>query len=193
MKIYISTDLEGATGVFKFAQTREKGTPPFLEAFRLLMGDIAAVAEGLKQAGVDEIYALDGHDGGNNFPPEFMEPGVRYITGMPRPRQAMLDESVDGMILLGFHAMNGTEDGVLHHTQSSKAEAKYWYDGVERGELYQEAVIAGHFGVPIMMVTGDEAVCREAKNTLGDDVVTVTVKKGLSREAAVLILSLIHI
>ena len=188
MKIYIATDLEGATGVFKFEQTREMGTPAFYGAFRMLMGDIAAVAEGLKQSGVDEILVSDGHNGGNNFMPELMVPGVRYITGRGRPRpMALLDDTADGMILLAYHAMNGTPDGVLHHTQSSRAEAKYWYDGVERGEIYQHALIAGHFGVPVILVTGDEATCREARETLGDDLPTVAVKKGLGRQSAVLI------
>ena len=188
MKVYISTDLEGATGVFKFKQTREKGSPEFCEAMRLLMGDVAAVAEGLREAGVDEVYAMDGHDGGNNFIPECMVSGVRYITGWPRTGPSCgLDESFAGLILLGFHAMNGTPDGILHHTQSSMAEAKYWYDGVERGELYQSGVIGGAHNVPVMMVTGDEACCREAKATFGDDLTTVAVKKGLSREAGILL------
>ncbi len=187
MKVYICTDLEGATGVFKFQQTRERG-PEFTEAMKLLMGDISAVAEGLKQTGVQEIYVLDGHNGGNNFIPEYMVSGVRYITGNPKQGQVLygLDESFDGFILLGYHAMNGTPDGVLHHTQSSTAELKYFYDGVERGEIYQGAVIAGHFGVPVMLVTGDEAACREARATLGENTPTVAVKKGISREAAVL-------
>jgi len=188
MKVYIATDLEGATGVFCFKQTRDHDTPDYREAVALLMGDIAAVAEGLNEAGVDEIYAMDGHGGGNNFQPQHMVRGVRYITGWPRPRAfPLLDESFDGVILLAYHAMNGTADGVLHHTQSSVNENKYWYDGVERGEIYQHAVIAGSFGVPVMLVTGDEATCREARDTLGADLPTVAVKQGLSREAAVLL------
>lgn len=188
MKIYIVTDLEGATGVFKFKQTREKETPEFREAMHLLMGDVAAVAEGLRQAGATEIVVLDGHNGGNNFPPADMAPGVRYITGLPRPGPLCgLDESFAGMVLVGYHAKNGTPDGVLHHTQSSLAESKYWYDGVERGEIYQCAVIAGHYDVPVLLVTGDEAACREARGLLGEDLPTVAVKKGLSREAAVLL------
>ncbi|MCS7180897.1 MAG: M55 family metallopeptidase, partial [bacterium] len=169
MKIYIATDLEGATGVFKFSQTRERG-PEFIEAMKLLMKDITAVCEGLKEAGVKEIYVLDGHDGGNNFIPELMIPEVRYITGYPRQGKVFygLDETFDGIILLGYHAMNGTPDGVLHHTQSSIYEMKYFYDGIERGEIYQSAVIAGHFNVPVILVTGDEAACREAKETLGE-------------------------
>ena len=188
MKVYIACDLEGATGVFCFKQTREHDSADYREAVSLLMGDIAAVAEGLREAGVDEIYAMDGHGGGDNFLPGHMAPGVRYITGWPRPRAfPLLDESFDGAILLAYHAMNGTADGVLHHTQSSVAEAKYWYDGVERGEIYQHAVIAGHLGVPVMLVTGDEATCREARDTLGPELPTVAVKQGLSREAAMLL------
>lgn len=188
MKIYICTDLEGATGVFKFKQTRERG-PEFVEAMKLLMGDIAAVCEGLKEAGVKEIYVLDGHNGGNNFIPELMIHGVYYITGFPRQGQVLygLDETFDGIILLGFHAMNGTPDGVLHHTQCSITEAKFFYDGIERGEIYQCAVIAGHYNVPVILVTGDEAACREAKETLGKNLPVVAVKKGISREAAILL------
>ncbi len=188
MKIYIVTDLEGVTGVFKFKQTREKDTREFREAMELLMGDIAAVAEGLRQGGATEIVVLDGHNGGNNFIPGCMVSGVRYVTGMPRPGSLCgLDESFDGIVLLGFHAMNGTPDGVLHHTQSAAEERKYWYDGVERGELYQSSVAAGHHNVPVMLATGDEAACREARELHGDDLPTVAVKKGVSREAAILL------
>ncbi|MFN4227207.1 MAG: M55 family metallopeptidase [Candidatus Ratteibacteria bacterium] len=187
MKIYIATDLEGATGVFKFKQTRERGDE-FYEAMKLLMGDIAAVVEGLKEAGVNEIYVLDGHDRGNNFIPELMVKGVKYITGYPRPDILYgLDQTFDGIILLGYHAMNGTPDGVLHHTQSSLAELKYFYNGIERGEIFQSAVIAGYYNVPVILVTGDEATCREAKDLLGKDLPTVAVKKGISREAAILL------
>ena len=187
MKIYLLTDLEGATGVFKFSQTRAMGTPEGIEAMRLLMGDITAVVAGLRQAGATEIMVLDGHDGGNNFLPEEMVAGARYVTGKPRPWGLYgLDRSFAGMVVLGAHAMNGTADGVLHHTQSSIAEAKYWYDGVERGEIFQAAVTAGHYDVPVIMVTGDEAACREARELLGDDLPAASVKKGISREAAVL-------
>jgi len=188
MKIYIATDLEGVTGVCSFAQTREQDTPANIEARRYLMADIAAVAQGLKDSDASEILVLDGHGHGCNFLVDHMVPGVRYITGYPRPRpMALLDSTVAGMVLLGYHAMNGVADGVLHHTQSSKAEAKYWYDGVERGEIFQHAVIAGCYNIPVILVTGDEATCREAKATLGDALPTVATKKGLSREAAVLI------
>lgn len=185
-KIYIFTDLEGASGVYKFAQTREAGSPLNEQAKEYLMGDIAAVVRGLRDAGAGEILVLDGH-GSQAFVPHLMEPGARYITGLPRPEHMYgLDATFAGIVLLGHHAMMGTPDGVLHHTQSSRGESRYWYNGVESGELAQEAAIAGYYGVPPILVTGDEATCREARRFFGPECVTVTVKRGINRESAVL-------
>lgn len=182
-KIYILTDLEGASGVYQFAQTREAG-PLNDQAKEYLMGDIAAVVRGLRAGGATEITVLDGH-GSQAFVPHLMEPGATYITGKPRPcLMCDLDESFAGLVQLGAHAMMGTPDGVLCHTQSSKSENRYWYNDVESGELAQVAIVAGAYGLPTIMVTGDEAACREARQFFGDDVVTVAVKRGISREAA---------
>ncbi|MHC4581107.1 MAG: M55 family metallopeptidase, partial [Planctomycetota bacterium] len=183
-RIYIVTDLEGASGVYKFAQTREPGNPLGEKAKEYLMGDIAAVVRGLRAAGVTEIVVLDGH-GSQAFVPHLMEPGAKYITGKPRPGPLTgLNESFDGLIQLGAHAMMGTPDGVLAHTQSSRTENRYWYNGVESGELAQCAAIAGHYGISTIMVTGDVAACREAAKFFGPNCVTVAVKRGITRQAA---------
>lgn len=187
MKIYVTTDLEGVSGVCRFFQTREAG-PRYDEACRLLMGDVRACVEGLQDAGVDEIIVRDGHGKPYNFVPELMAPGATYGVGSwEGGAERLLDESVDGIVFLAYHAMHGTPDGVLYHTQSSKAEKKYWYNGRESGEMAQGALIAGHFGIPPIMATGDDATCREARDFFGDEIVTVSVKTGLSREGAVLI------
>lgn len=186
LKIYINTDLEGISGIFNFTQTREKGSPENLQACEYFMGDLDAVIQGLHVGGATEVIVLDGH-GNQAVVPHLMSPGATYITGRPRPgagNLSLLDSSFAAMVMVGFHAMNGTPDGVLCHTQSSKTENKYWYNDVESGELVQNAVIAGYYNVPVVMVTGDEATCREAKRFFGDKVVTVATKKGLSREAA---------
>jgi D-amino peptidase len=185
-KIYVITDLEGISGVYKFTQTRETDTPLALQAREFFMGDVAAVVRGLREGGATEIIVLDGH-GNQALLPELMAPGAKYITGLPRPEHFPgLDASYAGVVFLGFHAMMGTTNGVLHHTQSSKTENRYWYNGVESGEIAQCAVVAGHFGVPPILITGDEATCREAEKFLGRTCVTVAVKKGLARESAVL-------
>jgi D-amino peptidase len=184
LRIYIVTDLEGASGVYKFAQTREPGNPLGEKAKEYLMGDIAAVVKGLRSANVFDIVILDGH-GSQAFVPHLMAPGAKYITGKPRPGPLTdLDGSFDGLIQLGAHAMMGTPDGVLCHTQSSRSENRYWYNGVESGELAQCAAIAGYYDIPTIMVTGDVATCREATKFFGSECVTVAVKRGISREAA---------
>lgn len=184
VRIYIVTDLEGASGVYQFAQTREPG-PLNDKAKEYLMGDIAAVVGGLRAGGATDVVVLDGH-GPGAFVPHLMAPGAKYITGKPRPGPFMtgLDESFAGLVQLAAHAMNGTPDGVLCHTQSSKTENRYWYNGVESGELAQCAAMAGYYDVPTIMVTGDEAACREATKFFGPACVTVAVKRGFSREAA---------
>jgi D-amino peptidase len=185
-KIYVITDLEGISGVYKFAQTRETDTPSARQAREFFMGDLAAVVRGLRDGGATEILVLDGH-GNQALLPELMAPGAKYITGLPRPdHYPGLDATYAGVVFLGFHAMMGTADGVLNHTQSSKTENRYWYNGVESGEVAQCAAVAGYFGVPTILVTGDEATCREATTFLGKGCVTVAVKKGLARESAVL-------
>jgi D-amino peptidase len=187
VKIYIVTDLEGASGVYRFAQTREPhGNPAGEQAKEYLMGDIAAVVRGLRDGGAAEVLVLDGH-GPQAFVPHLMEPGARYITGTPRPNVLWgLDKTCTGLVMLAAHAMAGTEDGVLSHTQSSRTENRYWYNGVESGELAQCAAVAAHYGVPPILVTGDEATCREARKFFGEPCVTVAVKRGIAREAAML-------
>jgi D-amino peptidase len=187
IKIFIETDLEGVSGVYRFSQTRDKGSPENIKACEYFMGDLAAVVNGLRDGGATEILVVDGH-GNQAIIPELMVSGAKYVTGLPRPddNRWSLDKSYSGFVMFGFHAMNGTPDGVLCHTQSSASENRYWYNGVESGELAQSASVAGYYGVPPILVTGDEATCREAKKFFGDQIVTVATKRGLAREAAVL-------
>jgi D-amino peptidase len=186
VKIYIETDLEGISGVFKFAQTREKDSPLNIQACEYFMGDLAAVIHGLRDGGATEIVVLDGH-GTQALIPHLMVSGAIYITGLPRPGVLYgLDSTFSGFVMLGLHAMKGTPDGVLNHTQSSESENRYWYNGVESGELAQSGAIAGYYNVPPILVTGDVATCREARKFFGNNCVTVAVKKGIAREAAIL-------
>ena len=192
IKIYMETDLEGVSGVYKFAQTMEKDTPLNIQACEYFMGDLAAVVRGLRDGGATEIVIIDSH-GNRALIPHLMEPGAKYVTGIsmpdywkPNDDAWSLNKSYSGIVMFGFHAMMGTPDGVLNHTRNSRAENRYWYNGVESGELAQTATVAGYYGVPPILVTGDVATCREATKFFGPDVVTVATKQGISREAAVL-------
>lgn len=185
-KIYIFTDLEGISGVYKFAQTREKDSPLNIQACEYFMDDLSAVVRGLRDGGATEILVVDGH-GSQSVIPHMMVSGAKYLTGIPRSCTLWgLNESFAGLVQFGAHAMMGTPDGVLNHTQSSRPENRYWYNGVESGELAQCAAIAGKYGIPTILVTGDVATCREARQFLGNNCVTVPVKEGISREAAIL-------
>jgi len=179
VKVYISTDLEGISGVTVWEQTREKTTELYQQARYLLTYEVNAAVEGCIAGGADEIVVLDGHGGGFNFVPDELHPGATYVTGPGRPGVLCgLDESFDAALFLGYHAMAGTPKAVLAHTQSSKSGNRYWYNGRESGEIAQSAIVCGHYDVPVVMVTGDEAACAEAREFLGDGIVTVSVKKG---------------
>jgi len=182
MRIHISTDLEGISGITIWEQTRDFANPLYQEARQLLTAEINACVEGCLEGGATEIVVYDGHGGAFNIVPSELHPGASYITGPGRPWPSPdWDESVDGLILLGYHAMNGVEDGVLHHTQSSLGENKYWYNGIECGEIVQTSLVAGHYGVPPIMCTGDKRACEEARRFLGEEIITVVVKEGYSR------------
>lgn len=187
MRLCLSTDLEGISGVCHFGQTKDRESPLYQEARHLLMGDIHACVQGCLEGGATEVVVRDGHGGGFNILPEELHPEALCLTGVNRPRNAGWDLEFHAAILLGYHAMNGVETGVLHHTQSSATESKYWYNNRECGEIAQSALILGHYGVPVVMVTGDDACCAEAREFLGNDLVTVSTKKGYAREAALLV------
>lgn len=185
MKIYVCTDLEGISGVVNFDQTgRDSKGVEYERARHLLTMEVNTVVDACKEGGAKEVVVLDGHSTGYNFIVEELHPQGRYIVGGGRKNVLPgLDKSFDAMILLGYHAMAGTVDGVLDHTQASKAWYNYWVNDVKMGEVGQEAILAGIMDIPIIMVTGDDAVCKEAKCLL-PDVETVAVKESYSRTCA---------
>jgi len=188
MRVFIPTDLEGISGIVVFEQTRERGTL-YEEARRLLMGDIHATVEGCLEAGATDVVVRDDHGGGFNFVPDLMHPGARYLTGSVRPRPSQSPEVYDGFdaaILLGYHAMQGTRDGLLQHTQSSKGGNRYWYNERESGEIAQTSLMLGHFGTPVVMVSGDTQTCKETHEFLGPAVTTVSTKTGISEQFGLL-------
>ncbi|NLV74843.1 MAG: aminopeptidase [Chloroflexi bacterium] len=190
MRVIVETDLEGISGVVSWEQTREMSSAMYQSARDLLMGDVNALVEGLIAGGADDIIVLDGHGGGFNFIPERMHPGARYFTG--RNRRPFLGweelyQGADAGILLGYHAMAGTPDGMLRHTQSSMQGNRYWYNECESGEIAQDALVFGHYDIPVILVSGDHAACREARALLGDGLTTVEVKRGYGEEFGLLL------
>ncbi len=185
MTIYIATDLEGISGIYRWAQSREMTTAEYEQARRYLMEDIDAVIEGCRRGGARKILVRDSHDGAHNIIPELMNPHAEYICGAAAGQPVFPElEKCAAVILLGYHAMAGTADGLLAHTQSSASGRRYFYNNRETGEIGQHALMAGHHGIPVIMVSGDEATCREARDFLGRNLPTVAVKQGYATEYA---------
>jgi D-amino peptidase len=186
MRIYILTDLEGVCGVYRFEQTRDYGTPANIEARHLIMGEVNAAVSGAFDGGATRVVVHDGHDGSKSFFPAELDERAEIVMGTLSSYDAVLKEGFDGAFLLGYHSMSHTPNGVLCHTQSSLTWDNYWINGRLTGEIEQSAILLGSCDVPVLMVTGDDKTVKEARSLLGDDFVTVQVKKGLGREGSLM-------
>ena len=179
MKVIIMTDLEGISLVDSVDMIDET-QDGYRFACRRLMEDVNAAVQGAVDAGADEILVCDGHGSGKNF-----------IEGKLDPRATQFwtlnDTSIfDGCVAyleIGLHAKPGTLNGFLDHVQSSKKWYNYYINGKTYGELAQGAAYCGAYGVPTVMVSGDEAACNEAKGMI-DGIVCACVKKGIGRNRA---------
>ena len=184
MKILIATDMEGITGVTTWDQV----TPGHAEyaRFRTLMTqDVNAAIRGAFDGDADEVIVADGHWNASNILIEELDPRARLNTGSPSPFSMMqgIDESVDGVFFIGYHARNGTPNAILDHTWSSGTVANVWLNDILTGEYGLNAAVAGHFGVPIVMVSGDQAACAQVTASLGQ-IETAVVKHATGRFAA---------
>jgi len=186
VKIYIVTDMEGISGIVSEDQTFNGRAAYEGEGRRLLTADVNAAVAGARQGGADDVWVVDGHGSGHNFLVEALAPGAHYITG-PGSVQPLtgLDETFDAVLLVGFHAMAGTPNAVLDHTQSSTSWMNFWVNDIRMGEIGQMALVAGHYGVPVVFCSGDASACAEARTLLGE-IETASVKTGYGRTKAVL-------
>lgn len=185
MKIYIMTDLEGVSGVVNRSQvfSNESG---YEKAREWLTQDVNAAVEGALQGGATEVLVTDGHGGNGavNFLYDKLHAGARYIQGTPwKTHLQSLDESFDGLLQIGMHAMAGTPGAILEHTMSSLAWVEMLINGKPTGEIGLFAAMAGEFGVPFAMVSGDDKACLEARG-INPQVECAEVKKGITRHCA---------
>ncbi len=182
MTVYIITDLEGASGVDKMEQVSEEGSEGHRYAKKRLTADLNAAIAGCFDGGADKVWAFDGHGSGGLI---YEEIDKRAL--MPEDRFKWDDIVVNGEIDLfmevGAHAMAGTQNGFLDHTQDSRKWYNYYVNGRKMGETGQLALLAGAYDIPFCMLAGDEAGCVEAKALLGD-IETAVVKYGVGRNLA---------
>ena len=183
MKIYIAVDMEGISGISASDYVLKDGGL-YAAGRRLLTQDINAAVRGAFDGGADQVIVFDAHGGRINVLIEDLDPRALVLCGaVHRPRFPMLDKSVDGMFLLGYHAMAGVERATLEHTMNSKSWHCYKVNGKPYGELGIDSEIAAESGVPVVMVSGDDKLCAEAREWLGN-VETAMVKQGLARNYA---------
>ncbi len=193
MKLYILADMEGISGIRKMEQV-QADKPAYEEGRQLMMADMNAAIDAAFQAGATEVVAADTHGGGGQIRLKDMNPRARYETpgGDRLSLFPSLDETFAGVILLGHHARAGTLNGFLDHTMSSASWFEYRLNDQVLGEIGIEAAWAGHFNVPVVAVTGDQAAADEATALLGR-VECAVVKRGIGRNhAACLSISAAH-
>ena len=189
MRVLIMSDMEGVSGIVVWDQVNG-GASMFEEGRHLYTEEINAAVRGAKAAGATEIVVVDCHGAGkgwtfNSLIPDKIHPDCEWVAHHGWGRyEDMWKTGCDACLLIGMHARNGTPDGVLCHTISSVQYQNLWFNDDLVGETGVNAALNGSYGVPVVLVTGDAAVCREAKELLGDALPTVAVKQGLSRFSA---------
>ncbi|HJO37972.1 MAG: M55 family metallopeptidase [Vicinamibacterales bacterium] len=169
LKIYISADMEGVTG----AVTGDQLSPDGFEYQRFrqfLTDEVNAAIAGAREAGATEILVSDSHGNGENLLIEQLPEDVQVVRSWPRPLGMMegIDATFDGVIFIGYHSSTTNPDGIRAHTTSSARLSAVRLNGVEMTEGAFSAAIAGHFGVPVIMISGDDAAVTEVQAVVGD-------------------------
>jgi len=183
MKILIAADMEGVSGVVHWDHV--SSTHKEYERFRRMMtGDVNAAISGAFEAGADEVVVTDGHGGAKNILIEELDERARLNSGSARPLAMVqaIDEGIDAALFVGYHARAGTTNAILDHTWSGQL-SDVWLNGMPVGEIGLNAAVCGHFGVPVLMISGCQGACDEARALLGD-IETAAVKRASGRMGA---------
>lgn len=184
MKIFVSVDLEGINGVVS-PDDVEEPCSGYQQARVLMTEEVNAVVEGAIAGGADEVVICDAHNVSQNIRMDLLDDRAQIIRGNARQNSMVhgLDETFDGLILLGYHAKFGTAKAILDHTYDPLSVADLRVNGMSVGELGFNSLLAAEKGVPLIMVTGDQAVAEEAE-AFCPGVETVIVKYAEGRFCA---------
>lgn len=184
MRVYICADIEGVTGVVSWGQC---GSPngnhaDWGFARRMMTHDVNAAIRGARAGGATSIVVKDSHNTGKNLLIDELEPDVELISGSGSGLDGMMEgisADFDAALLVGYHGMAGTWAGIMEHTITGTVH-RYWIGGMPAGEIAMSTATAGQYGVPLVMISSDEAGCREAEELL-PGIATAVVKTGLGR------------
>jgi len=188
MKLLISADMEGISGIVDWVQT-QPGHPEYQTRGRALMtGDVNAAINGAFEGGVDEVVVSDGHGDARNILIEDLDSRARLNSGSPSPFSMLegLEDKPgpDAVMLVGYHALSGTKKAILDHTWSdTRVRAVYLNDRLV-GEIGLNAALAAEYGAPVIALTGDQHACLEGQELLGQALEIAVVKNATGRYAA---------
>lgn len=186
MKVYISADMEGTSGIVHSDQT-DPAHGEYQTARKWMLGEVNAAVDGALKGGADYVLVNDSHWDMRNLQIDGLHPQAVLLSGAPKPASMMtgIDPSFDAVFFTGYHARAGSSFGNLDHTYNGPNKVQgVWLNGVEVGEYGLNAAFAGYFGVPVVLITGDQTACAQAKELLGADLETVVVKEAVGRVAA---------
>jgi D-amino peptidase len=182
LKVFISVDMEGVSGLIHWDETSEGGADYPL--FRKLMtAEANAAIAGALDAGATEIVVRDAHGSARNILPDLLRPEARLLREWNSPLSMMegIDKTFDAVVFIGYHARAGTPNAVLKHTMSLSL-FDVILNGVRMPEAAWNAAIAGYFDVPVVFLSGDSAIGRQIQEIIGP-IETVAVKEGMGPAA----------
>lgn len=168
MKLYISCDMEGTAGVATWTQCDPKNTTEY-PIYRRLMGqEVRAAIDAARAAGAREVLINDSHSSMRNLDWEDLPDDVRMIAGNRKPFSMAqgIDETFGAAFFTGYHAPIGAADGALDHTYSPGSLYNVFINGVACSEATINAALIGHFGVPVVLITGDRTTIEHAKSQM---------------------------
>jgi D-amino peptidase len=182
-KVFISVDMEGIAGVVSGNQTGASG-PDYSFGRRMMTAEANAAIAAAFDAGATEVVVNDSHGSMINLQPDQLDRRATLITGTPKPFGMMqgIDSTYAAVIFIGYHAQASTIDGVLDHTYNGQLKSVR-LGGREVGEYGLNASLAGHYRVPVVLISGDRAVTEQAKGLI-PGIEPVVVKDGIGRTAA---------
>lgn len=187
INVFISFDLEGVSGVSSWRELK-KESPSLNKIREIATEEVNAAIRGVRKStkGIGEIIVCDAHAFGENLVIDKLERGIHVIKGSPRNYYMVegLNEKFDVLFAIGYHAMAGTKRAGMDHTYSSSSIYNIKINRQDVGETEINAAVAGHYEVPLGLVSGDDLLAKEVESFFGSTVETVITKYGISRFAA---------
>lgn len=175
--VLILTDMEGVSGITDARQVLDFTGRTYVRSLLRLMADTNAAVAGCFDAGAERVFVWDGHMGGQNFIREMLDERAEEVTLADIMPQIPV---IDAAMLVGTHAMAGTMNAFMDHTELFDGIHRCEYNGEAVGEIMMFAAFAGHYGIPLVMASGDEAACAEARRFC-PGVRTASVKRATER------------